>query len=124
MATSSKELLQSAKYAIKDFKDPEKQYSLNLINNVTLFQYNEEKDEKVIKPIYAPFTNKVNIGDPIQIKSLEYRNQLDDIYHILAQYLFISDINYNLRVDGDLQVTVNNLKAQDKLIQSLVKLIR
>ena len=119
MATNSEELLQSAQYALKDYASPEKQYNLTLINNVNLF-FKQNKDSLDYKPIQI----KINIGDPIAIDTIEYRDQLDDIYYTLAQYLFVTDINYKLRSDGDLQVTVNNLKYQDKLIQSLVKLIR
>jgi hypothetical protein len=120
MATNSLDLLQSAKYAMKDYSDPEKQYSLSLINNVNLFQITNENQQLIYKPV----TTKINIGDPIKVNALEYRDQLDDIYQMLAQYLFVTDISYNLRIDGDLQVTVNNLKYQDKLIKSLVKLIK
>lgn len=120
MATNSIDLLQSAQYAMKDYSNPEKEYNLTLINNVSLFQSHDDSG----RIIYKPVTNKINIGDPIKINAWEYRDQLDDIYHILAQYLFITDISYDLRKDGDLQVTVNSIKYQDKLIKSLVKLIK
>ena len=59
-----------------------------------------------------------------QLKANEYYDANDSIYNALVQYLFITDISYTLRKDDDLNITINNIKYQEKLLQSLVKLIR
>ena len=42
----------------------------------------------------------------------------------LIQYLYITDISYDLRQDDSIQLTVNSIKYRDKVIGELVKLIR
>ena len=63
-------------------------------------------------------------GQGIQINANEYYDENDSIYNALKQYLFITDVSYSLRNDADINITVNNIKYQEKLLQSLVKLIR
>ena len=87
----------------------EKNYSLSVIDYYSLLNYKGEE----LKPGYG-----------IQINTNEYYDESDDIYTALKQYLFITDISYTLRKDDDLNITVNSVKYQEKLLQSLVKLIR
>ena len=66
----------------------------------------------------------IYVGDSIKLSANEYYPEVDDVHEALDQYLFISDFNYTLRNEGEVQITVNEIKYQDKLIQSLAKLIR
>ena len=109
LATSSSELYKMAQLVFKGKKEPEKNYSLSVIDYYSLLNYKGEE----LKPGYG-----------IQINANEYYDENDDIYTALKQYLFITDISYTLRKDDDLNITVNNIKYQEKLLQSLVKLIR
>lgn len=109
-ATTSKELLQMAKMAFKDLSAPEKQYNITLIENAKYLTGYEGQELK--------------IGEPILVNADEYYHSIDEIYQLINQYLFITDIKYDLRKDDNIQLTVNSIKYQDKLIQSLVKLIR
>ena len=67
---------------------------------------------------------QLRIGDPIKVNADEYYDEYDDVKEALKQYLFISDLSYNLRSDADIGITVNTIKYQDKLLQRLVKLIK
>lgn len=107
LATTSKELFRAAKMAFKDKQYPEKNYNITIINTAELNGY---------------IGQELLIGDNILVES--FYDEYDDIYEALNQYLFITDIQYNLRSDGDINLTVNNIKYDDKLIKDLVKLIR
>ena len=63
-------------------------------------------------------------GQGILLDASEYYDEYDDLYTALSQYLFITDVSYSLRSDADINITVNSIKYQEKLLQSLVKLIR
>lgn len=109
IATSSQDLYLLAKNAFTDLSYPEKGYSISLIdiNNIQGYKGQELK-----------------IGDGILIDSEEYYNEMDIIKKALSQYLFITDISYDLRKDNDISLTVNSIKYQNKLIQRLAKLIK
>jgi hypothetical protein len=112
-ATTSEDVMFLAQNALKDLSQTERQYNITLLENkISNFKLNNYQQQEL------------HIGDPIAIKASDYYHQYDNIYNILKSYLFISDISYKLREDSSLKLTVNNLKYQDKLIQSLVKLIR
>ena len=64
------------------------------------------------------------MGDPIAVNAFEYYDDYDEVYNTLSQYLFVTDISYALRKEGDINLTVNAIKYQDKLIRNLAKLIR
>ena len=108
-ATNSKDLLFLAKNAFRDLSSPERNYSLTLIDAHSLKGY---------------IGQQLDIGDSIQLDVNEYVDKYGDLSQALSQYLFISDISYDLRKDNDINLTVNTIKYQDKLIQRLVKLIR
>lgn len=108
-ARSSLQLLQMAKLAFKDYTSPEKQYNITLIDAAALDGYQGQE---------------LDIGDSILIRTADYYDAVDETYRALNQYLFISDISYSLRQDTNISLTVNTIKYQDKLLQSLVKLIR
>ncbi len=108
-ARSSEQLLKMAKLAFKDYTSPEKQYNITLIDAAALQGYNGQE---------------LHLGDGILIRTSDYYDAIDETYRALNQYLFISDINYELRKDTDIALTVNAIKYQDKLLQSIVKLIR
>lgn len=98
-----------AQLAFKDYTAPEKQYNITFIDAAALDGYEGQE---------------LRIGDNILIRTSDYYDAVDEVYRALNQYLFITDISYSLRQDTDIQLTVNNIKYQDKLLQSLVKLIR
>lgn len=119
-ATTSQQLYLLADYAFKDKKEPERGYNISLIN---AFQNLEVRSNDSSK--YKKFQGQeIKIGEGILIDTSEYYDDYDDIYKTLSQYMFITDISYNLRADSDIQLTVNSIKYQDKLIQRLVKLIK
>ena len=108
-ATNSSELLKMAKLIFKGKREPERNYTLSLIDSHSLQGYIGQE----LKP-----------GQGIMLKASDYYNENDDIATALKQYLFITDVSYSLRDDSNISVTVNSIKYQEKLLQSLVKLIR
>ena len=108
-ATNSIELLKMAKLIFKGKCEPERNYTLSLIDSHSLQGYIGQE----LKP-----------GQGIMLKASDYYNENDDIATALKQYLFITDVSYSLRDDSNISVTVNSIKYQEKLLQSLVKLIR
>lgn len=108
-AIDSKDLLFLAKNAFKDLSNPERNYSLTFIDIHSLRGYEGQK---------------LAIGDSIQLDINDYIEEYGDLSQALSQFLFISDISYDLRKDSDINLTVNIIKYQDKLIQRLAKLIK
>ena len=108
-ATTSNDLYILSKNAFKDMSYPENGYTLSLIDVDMLSGYHGQE---------------LHIGDGISINADEYDPDNQNIKHALSQYLFITDISYDLRKDSDVSLTVNSIKYQDKLIQRLVKLIK
>lgn len=109
-ATSSKELLTMAQWAFKDHLQPESNYNISVIDSNTLKGYKGQE---------------LAIGDGIEVNATElYDDAGSDIYKSLVQYLYITDISYDLRQDDNIQLTVNSIKYRDKVIGELVKLIR
>ena len=109
LATSSSDLLKNAELVFKNKKEPEKAYTISLLDINSLNGY---KGQELFP------------GQGILLKANEYYDANDSIYNALVQYLFITDVSYNLRNDGDISITVNSIKYEEKLLQSLVKLIR
>lgn len=108
-ATTSEDLYTLATYAFKDKSQPESSYQLNYINLDSLKGY---------------CSNELKVGDGILLDHEEFYHEIDEVSQALSQYLFITDISYNLRNDADVSLTINKIKYQDKLIQRLVKLIK
>jgi hypothetical protein len=99
-----------AQYAFKDYNQVETNYSITVLDPWTLRGYKGQE---------------LNIGDGIEIDATElYDDHSSDIYKSLIQYLYITDISYDLRRDDNIQLTVNSIKYQDKVISELIKLIR
>lgn len=109
LATSSSDLLKNAELVFKSKKEPEKAYIISLLDINSLNGY---KGQELFP------------GQGILLKANDYYDANDSIYNALVQYLFITDVSYNLRNDGDISITVNSIKYEEKLLQSLVKLIR
>lgn len=109
LATSSSELLKMAELVFKNKKEPEKEYTISLLDINSLSGY---KGQEIFP------------GQGILLKANEYYDTNDSIYNALNQYIFITDVSYSLRSDGDISITVNSIKYEEKLLQSLVKLIR
>lgn len=113
-ATTSLELYQFAKQYFNKYCQPERNYNISTIDVAQLRGY--EGDAIVL-----------HVGDAIELDPNEYIDTKaadDPVYSALNQYLFISDISYKLRSDADIQLTVNDIKYEDKLIKSLATLIR
>lgn len=108
-ATTSDELYRLSYLYFKDISQPERGYNINMINQAEIQGFEGQE---------------LQIGDSIKINVSEYYDECDDIQQTLSQLLFITDISYSLRSDADLQLTVNNIKYQDKLIRRLAKLIK
>ena len=108
-ATSSQDLYVLASNFLKDKTEPEKGYSISVIDLDRLQGYHGQE---------------LSISTGIEIDVGEYHDSFDYLSKALSQYLFITDISYDLRKPSDIQITVNSIKYQDKLIQRLVKLIK
>lgn len=108
-ATTSAELLRLAKLAFRDQRRPERGYTLTIHDLASLQGYHGQS---------------LRIGDPIRLHALEYYDTLVNVSDALNQYLFISDISYNLRSDTSISITVNSIKYQDKVMQRIVRLIQ
>lgn len=108
-ATTSQDLFTLARNHFKDLSKPERGYSISVIDAASLSGYKGQE---------------LRIGDAIQLDAEEFYDEYDAIKKTLSQYLFITDISYDLRKDSDIQLTVNSIKYQEKLIQRLVKLIK
>ena len=98
-----------AKLAMQDFNNIEREYNITTIDTFALKGYEGQQ---------------INIGDSIALNAEELYTGFDDIKESLKQYLFVTDINYTLRQDTDVNLTVNKIKYQDKMIQQLAKLIK
>ena len=108
-ATTSEELYQMALLSFKDLSYPERAYNISVIDVASLKHYHGQE---------------LKIGDNIALNQKEYYDEYDDLSKSLSQFLFITDISYSLRSDADINLTVNTIKYQDKLIQSLARLIK
>lgn len=108
-ATTSLELYNVASLTFKGLAEPERNYNISVINTNTLHGF---------------IGQEITIGEGILIDAEEYYSEYDDIKKTLSQYLFVSDMSYDLRKDSDISLTVNNIKYEDKLIQRLAKLIK
>lgn len=108
-ATTSLDLYKLSKNAFKDLSYPEKGYNISLIDIDNLKGYQGQE---------------LRIGDGILVDASEYYEENDIVKKGISQYLFITDISYDLRKDNDISLTVNSIKYQDKLIQRLAKLIK
>lgn len=108
--TSSSELFSMAEYAFRDYMNIESSYNISVIDPWSLSGYKGQE---------------LKIGQGIELDASKWcGNSLTDVYNSLSQYLFITDISYNLRRDDNIQLTVNTIKYQDKVIGQLIKLIR
>lgn len=119
-ATSSIELYNLATAAFKDKQTPERNYNISLIDIYNNLQVKENSDNNWMKY----YGQELKIGDGILVDVDEYYDTPDDVYKTISQYLFITDISYELRKDSDINITVNTIKYQDKLIKRLAKLIK
>ena len=108
-ATTSRELYEMANYYFKEKSRPETNYSITVLDAYSLKGYNGEE---------------LKIGHPILVDAREYTSENASIKNSIDQYLFITDISYDLRSDTNINLTVNSIKYDDKLIQKLAKLIR
>lgn len=118
-AFTSLELYDLASIAFKDKVNIENNYNISLIN---AYRNLSIKDGTTSFSSYRG--QELKIGESILIDADDYYDTRDDIHQALSQYLFITDLSYDLRKDSDVSLTVNPIKYQDKLIQRLVKLIK
>jgi hypothetical protein len=108
-ATTSQELYDMASYYFKEKSKPEINYSITVLDPHSLKGYKGEE---------------LKIGYPILVDATEYPLESLKVKKSIDQYLFITDISYSLRSDTNINITVNSIKYDDKLIQKLAKLIR
>lgn len=108
-ATTTNELYTAAYYYFLDLTKPERQYNISITDLYLLKGYHGQE---------------LKIGDPIELRADDFYSKQDLIYKSLKQYLFISDLSYDLRNQSKLTVTINNVKYSDKLINRLVSLIK
>lgn len=108
-ATTSKELFEMAQLFFKDYLKVETSYNISTIDISNLKNYQGQE---------------IHIGDPIAINADEYYDGFGDLRTSLEQYLFVTDIKYNLRKDSNISLTVNTIKYGDKVIKELINLIR
>ena len=107
--STTAELLYKAAYnAFKNMITPEPSYSVTALDirnsqNINLFG--------------------LELGDQIRILDEVIQEKPDQLKKLLQQELFISSINYTLRSDSDIKLTVNSIRYDDKLLSRLVKLI-
>jgi hypothetical protein len=115
-------LLKAAKNKFSELSSPEPDYSVSMLD-----VYNED----------ASIRSFIEISDQIKINTNEtgynieydeyeksskkaYSNKLEEL---LKKTLFISEISYSLRSDGDVSVTVNPVRYSDVMIDRLAKLL-
>lgn len=98
-----------AQLAFKDYSKPEANYNITMINTASLKDYDG---------------GEIRIGDGIRIAATQYYDLYDTVYKDLSQFLFVTGMSYDLRKATDINLNVNAIKYQDKLIQKLVKLIQ
>ena len=108
-AISSNDLLKGARNYLRQYYQPENNYSVSVINRSDLEG-----------PGYVP-----KIGQGILIDPTYYvKRSSKNFTSAIQQYLFVTDISYTLRSNSDIRLTVNSIKYSDKLIQRMAKLIK
>lgn len=108
-AVNAEELYVAASNYFKDKAAPEKQYNISVIDIYSLKGYNNQK---------------IQVTDQIRLAGQDFYDEMDELKDLINQPLFVSEISYSLRSDGDIKLTVNTIKYQDKLIRKLVSLIK
>ena len=108
-AVNAEELYIAANNYFKDKAAPEKQYNISVIDVYSLKGYNNQK---------------IQVTDQIRLAGQDFYDEMDELKDLINQPLFVSEISYSLRSDGDIKLTVNVIKYQDKLIRKLVSLIK
>ena len=108
-AVNAEELYIAASNYFKDKAAPEKQYNISVIDIYSLKGYNNQK---------------IQVTDQIRLAGQDFYDEMDELKDLINQPLFVSEISYSLRSDGDIKLTVNVIKYQDKLIRKLVSLIK
>ena len=108
-AVNAEELYIAASNYFKDKAVPEKQYNISVIDIYSLKGYNNQK---------------IQVTDQIRLAGQDFYDEMDELKDLINQPLFVSEISYSLRSDGDIKLTVNTIKYQDKLIRKLVSLIK
>ena len=108
-ATTPQELYILASNSFKDKAEPEKGYSISIIDSKKIFGFQGQE---------------LKVGLGIEVNADEFYDNKDYLQDSLSQYLFITDISYDLRKPSEVQLTVNSIKYQDKLIQRLARLIK
>ena len=93
----------------KDKEIPERQYGITVIDINSLHGYRGQQ---------------LKVTDQIRIATADFYPDLDQLKNVLDQPLFINQIEYSLRSDSDIKLTVNTVQYQDKMIRRLVKLIK
>jgi hypothetical protein len=93
----------------KDKSTPERQYGMTVIDINALHGYKGQE---------------INVTDQIRIATGDFYPDLDQLKNVLDQPLFVNQVEYSLRSDSDIKLTVNTVQYQDKMIKRLAKLIK
>lgn len=108
-SVTSEALYDAAMAFFKDKEIPERQYGITVIDINSLHGYRGQQ---------------LKVTDQIRIATADFYPDLDQLKNVLDQPLFINQIEYSLRSDSDIKLTVNTVQYQDKMIRRLVKLIK
>lgn len=108
-AVSSNDLLKGARNYLRQYYQPENDFSVTVINRSELTGSG-----------YVPSIGQGILVDPTYYSNLTSTN----FSSAVQQYLFVTDVSYTLRSASDIKLTVNAIKYSDKLIQRLAKLIK
>lgn len=108
LATTPELLYSAAFNKFQELSNPEPEYSITAID---------------LKNITGIDLYQLELGDQIRIEDNLIEQKPDQLKRLLQQRLFISKIDYTLRSDDNIKITVNPVKYDDVLLERLVKLL-
>jgi hypothetical protein len=107
-ATTPELLYKAASNKFQELSNPEPEYSVTAID---------------LKNITGIDLYELELGDQIRIEDNAIETKPDELKRLLQQRLFISKIDYTLRSDDNIKLTVNPVRYDDVLLDRLVKLL-
>lgn len=105
VAYNSESLLSEALNYYKDYEKPQVQFSL------TVFQFDQAN-------------SPLRIGDQISLNVEDLYKEYSIIKEALENKLFITEISYNLRKKDSINLSIQTVSYQDRLLSKLIKLIK
>lgn len=107
-ATTAELLLENARTKFELLSRPEPTYNLAMID---IYNLNNAG------------LNKIEITDKILLDSKVIEDKPGELQQLLNEQLYVSSINYNLRSDAEINLTVNPVRYDDVLLKRFVKLL-